>query len=428
MIKNIKDYAYAAVFKGLAAVSSVLLAVLVSNFVDIDSAGIFYFSLTFVTVVGVLFRQGFDNIILRYFSFDPKEFEKYSLFGIFLSRVLKLSIPVVFLLISILMLLQRFVPDYEYLNALLGISIAIPFISFFTLHSFIFQAEKKIFLHCWFQNLGINTFFILGFFLIWLVADEPSHVSLVILYLFSSVFVFLTITPFIYKNHSKYFDGLGLLNADNIISDSNELWIASVYSIIVQWSPLFVLGLLASPSDVAFFASAYRLAMVLNFILMIVNLVNARKYAQYWNSKNIKGIAELSFRTSLFMSCILIPLCLIITFNKTAVMSIYGQEYSSAGNLLAVLLLGQAFSVLAGSVGYILNMTGHYNELKKSTFISAIAAAVGCFIFIPLYGALGAAITTSLTLILQNTLAIYYIKKRLGFIIFLPYAAHSVGT
>ena len=59
-------------------------------------------------------------------------------------------------------------------------------------------------------------------------------------------------------------------------------------------------------------------------------------------------------------------------------------------------------------------MTGHENDMRNIRIFSLLIAFFFGSFLISLYGALGAAISTTLALSVQNLLAAYFVKIRLG--------------
>ena len=86
--------------------------------------------------------------------------------------------------------------------------------------------------------------------------------------------------------------------------------------------------------------------------------------------------------------------------------------------LLQVLVLGQFVNAATGSVGFLLAMTGNERSMRKAMLIAGILAIFMSFLLVPLYGVMGAAISTALAVAFQNLLAAWYVSKRLRFNIF----------
>jgi O-antigen/teichoic acid export membrane protein len=185
--------------------------------------------------------------------------------------------------------------------------------------------------------------------------------------------------------------------------------------IVVQYSGQIISGLYLSSNDVAFFSVAQRMSMLTSFVLVAINFVAAPRFAA---SAKLGKTEELR-NTSLFCSRIMIimatPLVIFIFFYAEFLMGLFGDEYIQAASLLQILIIGQFINVITGSVGYLLNMTGHEKDMRNVVFLSGPLALVLCFVLTPIYGSTGTAISIAIAVASQNLFAAYIVKKRLGF-------------
>ena len=112
---------------------------------------------------------------------------------------------------------------------------------------------------------------------------------------------------------------------------------------------------------------------------------------------------------------IAIPIFIFIFVFSEKLLSVFGGEYAESALILRVLIIGQFINLITGSVAFILNMTGHEKDMRNVVIISgSLSLALG-FVMIPIFGVLGAAVSTAASLAVQNLIAVYMVKKRLGF-------------
>ena len=83
-------------------------------------------------------------------------------------------------------------------------------------------------------------------------------------------------------------------------------------------------------------------------------------------------------------------------------LAIFGPEFTEAHWALKILVIGQLVNALSGSVGNLLSMTGYQNQLMLVSGCTALINLVLNAIAIPLWGTVGAALTTALTLSIWN--------------------------
>jgi O-antigen/teichoic acid export membrane protein len=96
-------------------------------------------------------------------------------------------------------------------------------------------------------------------------------------------------------------------------------------------------------------------------------------------------------------------------------MWLFGDEFVAGAPLLRILAIGQFINVATGSVGYLLMMTGHEKDMRNSLLVVAPCSILLSLWLIPLYGATGAAVATALAIAGQNLLAVFWVRRRLGF-------------
>jgi O-antigen/teichoic acid export membrane protein len=96
-------------------------------------------------------------------------------------------------------------------------------------------------------------------------------------------------------------------------------------------------------------------------------------------------------------------------------MGLFGSEFVVGATILITLSIGQFIHVSCGSVGYILSMTGHEKLFRNVILVSAAINIILSTLLVQLYGSLGVAMATAFSLSLWNILALYLIRKKLGF-------------
>lgn len=92
----------------------------------------------------------------------------------------------------------------------------------------------------------------------------------------------------------------------------------------------------------------------------------------------------------------------------------YPPGFRDAYPILAILSCGRLYAVWAGSAGVTLMMTGHQRAMMTITLISGTVSVTGGIIAASLYGAVGIAYVTAASQVLQNTMQLTLVKRRLG--------------
>ncbi|MEY8213179.1 MAG: MATE family efflux transporter, partial [Colwellia sp.] len=130
-------------------------------------------------------------------------------------------------------------------------------------------------------------------------------------------------------------------------------------SLAVQWSGVLIAAVFVSSTDIAYLSAAQRTAMLTSFVLLVVNMVVAPRYARLWQENKINEIQRLAKWSTRGMAMLAAPIVAAMIFLPEVIMGLFGAEFKVAGNLLAIMAIGQFINVATGSVGYLLNMSGH---------------------------------------------------------------------
>ncbi|PKG98762.1 flippase [Paraglaciecola sp. MB-3u-78] len=175
------------------------------------------------------------------------------------------------------------------------------------------------------------------------------------------------------------------------------------------------LGWLANTESVAFFKVAMQGVLLIALGLRSINSVIMPQVARLYRQGDLKQTQEILTK-SVRISCLVsLPIILaLIFFGQFAIEVLFGKEYLSAYPLLVILCVGQAVNVLMGSVGLVLNMTGNEKRTLKLLSMTLILNLILLATLVPMYGAIGAAITVSVSLVFSNLLMGIYVFRLLG--------------
>ncbi len=128
-----------------------------------------------------------------------------------------------------------------------------------------------------------------------------------------------------------------------------------------------------------------------------------------------KRLQILINKSTLAILAFALPVALfLILGGKWIIPMVFGGDFSLAYMPLVILSLGQVAYASMGLVEVILNMTGLERLTAKGVAIAAIASVTFNFILIPLFGAVGAAAASSISLVLWNILLFVWLYRQTG--------------
>jgi O-antigen/teichoic acid export membrane protein len=171
--------------------------------------------------------------------------------------------------------------------------------------------------------------------------------------------------------------------------------------ILVQ-TDILMIGSIVGAGAVGIYSPASKTSLWVSFVLQAVNLAIAPTLTVLYITGDREALQEvISTATKwIFWSASTIAILLII-FAKP-ILGIFGPDFVDAHWALKVLVIGQFINALSGSVGNLLSMTGYQNKLMIVSSCTALLNLVLNSIFIPLWGIVGAALTTAFTLSVWN--------------------------
>jgi O-antigen/teichoic acid export membrane protein len=399
------------------SICGLILTLVVTKFLTIEDAGRFFFSLAIVTVLGLLSSCGIGVALLRFVSSLHAENNLHCIKGLLivgLKRVLCVSFSVLIIFLLTSGYFSSVVDEEQKTLTFLSLMIlAVPFLALVQIISPVFQALNRPLISV--SLLNISTQLICAFFLIifyYLFSLTFNNVA--VLYVVSAVITIIIAFFFLYfeKIHIHKSD---LSGSSELIKSSNFLWVALFMNTTVQWSGQLIAGIYVDPSDLAGFSVSQRVSILMSFILLAINMMAAPKFSLYYKQKKFDELRNVSLFCSRLMMLIAIPIFIFIFVFAENLLSVFGGEYAESALILRVLIIGQFINLITGSVAFILNMTGHEKDMRNVVIISgSLSLALG-FVMIPIFGVLGAAVSTAASLAVQNLIAVYMVKKRLGF-------------
>lgn len=201
----------------------------------------------------------------------------------------------------------------------------------------------------------------------------------------------------------------------NMLSIASPMFITSAAVFILGQMDIFVLGMFMAKSEVGFYGAASRLAVMVGFIILIINANVQPIMADLYHKKDFHKLERI-LRTTATMGlgvCIPVSLALIV-WGDRIIKLFYGAEFVEGAQVLAILTVGKFMHVSLGSSGALLQMTGFHKPMMNISIIVALLSVASFFLVVRPYGKEGVAIVSAVALTVQNLLQVYYARKLTG--------------
>ena len=403
-----------------AALSGVLLSMLLANNLSPDEFGKFYFCLSLVLVIALICQIGTPLFLTKEVSVLEID-KKYT--GIISRIIYSFSITSFITLLGIfilLILIKKFEITFfnEYSSYIYLILLSIPLIVFINIIASIYRGFGYVVYAIFIDGcLGLLLTLFSSFLVINNFGNEITGPLIFRLYTLS-LFIALIISlgpALALKNKNRYISFRKLKIYENVKSWNKSLFYFAIMSIAVVANDhlsLLILGILNTHVEVGYFKIAIQLSLIVIFGLNAINSIIGPKIASLYAEKRLHDLQILltySVRFSFIYA--LLATATIYFIGRIIINYFFGDQYSYAYLPLLILCIGQFFNVCFGSVGWIVNMTGREDYSAKILLLSLLINVLLTLSLAPSFGSIGVAISAALSLLFWNVALYRFILK-----------------
>ncbi|MCP4523613.1 MAG: oligosaccharide flippase family protein [Candidatus Gracilibacteria bacterium] len=402
----------------IGAISAFVFNVFIARILPIQYAGIFFLCFSIILILWNIASLGMPMAILRFISSSYSKNDWDSIQNLLVLAFIRVTIisclicVLVFTFVEYLFML--FSIDPVFVDIMKILIFTVPMIALNNLIGFALQAVHRPILSVTLKNILISALSCLGMSIIILFDFSINNNTIAYIFLCSVILVFF-IGLILWTKITGGFTKQFRIREKEFIEASKSFYAINLMGILVQWSGIFILGSFVNETEVALYSIALRTSMLMSFVLIAVNLVVAPQFAANFTQGNIEEIKKTAKLSSRILLLCATPILLIMISYPEFILSFFGEDYKQAAILLQILVVGQFVNVGTGSVTYLLNMTGHEKDMKMLVFISGTVALLLGIVLSYTYGAVGAAVATSIAISSQNLMAVLKVKIRLGF-------------
>lgn len=182
-------------------------------------------------------------------------------------------------------------------------------------------------------------------------------------------------------------------------------------NVIINNSPIIILGFYASSEDVAVYGAVSRIMALVSFGLIAVNTIAAPMIAELYHSgqkQELQRILNIA-AWGIFM-CTIVAVFILTVFGKY-ILNLFGSDFVCGYIPLVIMCGGQVVNALTGSVGWLMNMTGHHVQMSKIIFFIMIFNVVFGMLIIEKYSIVGAAYISSISVAVLNAIFLFFSIK-----------------
>ena len=397
----------------VSIISGFFLMYLITNIYGAEGMGIFALSQTILMIMVMLSVFGTDTASLKYSSehFSNNNYIKLNSFYFSIFKfVIVLSLFISIIIFFIKGELSVFFNKNLLNHSLFFISLSILPMSFININSESLRGIGEYSLFTAFRYVLIPIFTIL---FIYIYGDSSNILIPIKAYAISVCIVsFLSFTFWLKEiKFFKYFSNINS-NLNDVIKYSFPVLISNSMLLLIQWIDIIILGYFETSNTVGIYSVIMKISLFSSIILFSINSIVASEFSKLYSLDKMDDLRDLIKKSSKIIFFITIPILILIVCFSEFILGYFGFEFTMANKTLHILIAGQFINILCGSVGYILMMTEKQNIFKNIMIFATCVNIILNIVLIPIYSINGAAIASSISLILWNVISFSYIYRK----------------
>lgn len=186
-------------------------------------------------------------------------------------------------------------------------------------------------------------------------------------------------------------------------------------AIVNNQADIIMLGWFTDSGEVGVYRVAAQGATLVAFSLQAVNGVVAPQFSRLHAQGDIERLQQLVTSSARIILAGALPMAVAFMLAGGLIVElIFGSKYVNAHIPLAILAAGQLINAGFGSVGFLLNMTGHESITARLLWQTAALNIILNLLLIPFFELPGAAAASAFSLALWNILLYRQVRNQLG--------------
>lgn len=194
---------------------------------------------------------------------------------------------------------------------------------------------------------------------------------------------------------------------------SLPLLLVSTMHLILGQIDVLMVGSLIGAGDAGVYAAAARVAGFVLFGLIAINAIVAPLIAELHGAGRGAALQSMLRATAWVSAGFALAVGATVSFAGEWILSLFGADFTRGYAALVICVVGYLISALAGSVGFLMTMTGHERQAARIMGFAVAANIALNLVLIPLWGLVGAALATALTTAMWNLMMLAYTRREL---------------
>ncbi len=418
-----KDSIIIFMIKALGAGMSFFFSFIIAKKYDASGIGLYSLAISVFNILLMISKFGMENALIKYVSILKKENNGNAIKNIKKSSV-KLTLGISLSCVLLCIIASGFICDVIFsksnLRSILLVVIwtTVPYalskiyISFIKgmgsikiamfLDSALMPILDIVMIIVVIFCLNNDEYLIIGF----------VHVISAIIVMISSIIIYRdNVKKISYSNNEKF-------DFKNVIQTARPLfWVTSTNYLLGSTDTL-MLGVMKDEAEVGIYNISAKVTKFPSMILVAVNAVLGPKFSVLYHEGKMAELKKLLQQSSRLMLIVAIGICSMFILCAKWIVLLLGESFAGAEVIIYIVSIGQFFLLATGPVATLLMMTGYEKLHRNNTLGCAILNIILNVFLIYYMGAFGAALATTISLIVKNVVGVILVYKKLGMFIY----------
>ncbi len=226
-------------------------------------------------------------------------------------------------------------------------------------------------------------------------------------------FILKKIKPLKYKQKSVAPD-VNLVK--DVFSISWAMWLIGIVTFLIVSADLWVVSALGSEEDVAIYAIASRLTILVTLFHSVSVAVVQPIISELHTKGDAAKLERVTRMTATINFVAASVACLFLLFFAQTLLSlVYGESYIRAGNVLIVLGFAHLVGMIFGPIEMVLMMSGFHSYYLVTAIITGAFSLILAWFLMPLFGVVGVAYALLVAGVLYSLMSWWIANKKLGY-------------
>ena len=215
-----------------------------------------------------------------------------------------------------------------------------------------------------------------------------SNIAAVVIAMFLSMFFTMMVLPRSGEKQVPSASG----STRRLLRYSLPLAFSNILGMVLVWIDLLIMGYLGTPTEAGFYGAALRVGIVSSAIFLAFTTVFTPVISDLHNKRLAEQLHSLYKTVTRWIFICTLPIVLLQLLFADPIMGMFGSQFAAGSGALMILALSQLINAASGPAGYMVLMSGRSKMELFNISASLAINIVMCFLLIPHYGVIGAAV------------------------------------